>query len=225
MDIHHLEVVRTARYATLGPPAADAREIWFVCHGYSQLATTFLAYFGSIDDGSRLIVAPEGLSRFYAEGDGGGRRIGASWMTREDRDQEIDDYVRYLDALGDRIIGAAPPGVPVTALGFSQGVATVSRWTARGAHRIDRLVLWGELLPPEFDSPEAVSSLRERRIVVVHGRNDKYIAEETAAQHRERLDALGLSYDYLEFDGGHRLNRTTLEQIAAAPPLETQTGR
>lgn len=216
MELHHLEVPRTARYATIGPDPADAREIWFVCHGYSQLAATFVAYFGSIDDGTRHIVAPEALSRFYADADAG--RIGASWMTREDREHEIDDYVRYLDRLGDEVLGAAPTGVPVTALGFSQGVATVTRWASRGRHRIDRIVMWGELLPPEFATPESLSALRRAEVVVVHGVHDKYIEPEAAARHRERLDTLGLTYRYIEFDGGHRLNKTTLAELAETPP-------
>jgi len=46
-------------------------------------------------------------------------------MTREDRLHEIDDYVHYLDALHTKIV---PQGATVTALGFSQGTATVCRW-------------------------------------------------------------------------------------------------
>ena len=42
-----------------------------------------------LDDGSRLIVAPEALSRFYlgevSQRPASERRVGASWMTREDR--------------------------------------------------------------------------------------------------------------------------------------------
>ena len=77
------------------------RELWYVLHGYGQLAAPFLDDFRAIDDGTRLIVAPEALSRFY-EGDVQARlhkdaKVGASWMTREDRDAEIADYVAYLD--------------------------------------------------------------------------------------------------------------------------------
>ncbi|MEJ2217163.1 MAG: hypothetical protein P8099_11165 [Gemmatimonadota bacterium] len=102
----HITVSRVARYYTLGPPAIDAAEVWFVLHGYRQLAGRFLRRFEALDDGTRRIVAPEGLSRFYVDDDSGphgpGSRVGASWMTREDREREIDDYVAYLDAVASR---------------------------------------------------------------------------------------------------------------------------
>ena len=97
-----LAVRRTARVAVLGPEGPGVRELWYVLHGYGQLAAPFLEEFRAIDDGTRLIVAPEALSRFY-EGDAKSRlhkdaRVGASWMTREDREAEIADYLGYLDS-------------------------------------------------------------------------------------------------------------------------------
>ncbi len=120
---HHITVARTARYFTIGDPAAT--EIWFVCHGYGQLAARFLKRFEPITEGARLVVAPEGLSRFYV---GSGERrdqpVGATWMTREDRLHEIADYVKYLDAVYADVVGDGPAPGRVRALGFSQGAAT-----------------------------------------------------------------------------------------------------
>src|SRR5438477_56805 len=85
----------------------------------------------------RDTVAPEGLSRFYLTESPAERRVGASWMTREDRLHEIDDYVRYLDGVYGNVV---PRNARVTALGFSQGTATVCRWAGLGSSRIDRLI-------------------------------------------------------------------------------------
>ena len=41
MQEHHLSVERTARYYTLGS-LDGPRDVWFVCHGYGQLAARFL---------------------------------------------------------------------------------------------------------------------------------------------------------------------------------------
>ena len=103
-----------------------------------------------------MIVAPEALNRFYLSREGGragaSARVGATWMTREDRLAEIDDYVRYLDDLHREITeGQQRKNVRVTALGFSQGTATAARWLVHGTARIDRLVLWAGLLPPEIE--------------------------------------------------------------------------
>src|SRR5881396_3950063 len=99
MHEHHLSVSRTARYFTLGERSAAVEEVWFACHGYGQLGARFLEKLRVLDDGTRYLVAPEGLSRFYLSESPTERRVGASWMTREDRLAEIEDYVRYLDAV------------------------------------------------------------------------------------------------------------------------------
>ena len=100
----HIVVRRTARYYTIGAAVASPRALWFACHGYGQLAAYFARPFESLDDGTRVVVVPEALSRFYF-GDprqrlqGVDSLVGATWMTREDREREIDDHVGYLDAL------------------------------------------------------------------------------------------------------------------------------
>jgi len=37
----HLTVARTARYYQLGELSSATKQIWFVCHGYGQLAEYF----------------------------------------------------------------------------------------------------------------------------------------------------------------------------------------
>src|SRR3712207_4878931 len=97
----HIAVTRTARYYTLGANVMAPREVWFACHGYGQLAGYFARHFEALDDGTRMIVVPEALSRFYfgeARGQHGAEAmVGATWMTREDREREIEDHVHYLE--------------------------------------------------------------------------------------------------------------------------------
>src|SRR5947199_8438332 len=104
MHEHHLSVSRTARYFTLGAASAAVAEVWFACHGYGQLAARFLEKLRVRDDGTRYVVAPEGLSRFYFSETPTERRVGASWMTREDRLVEIADYVQYLGAVYQAVV-------------------------------------------------------------------------------------------------------------------------
>src|SRR5437762_6388114 len=139
MQEHHIGVSRTARYFTLGDSSRGVGEVWFACHGYGQVASRFLEKLRVLDDGRRYLVAPEGLSRFYLSESPTERRVGASWMTREDRLSEIDDYVRYLDAVYADVFGSLDRAqVTVHALGFSQGASTVSRCTPLVKARIDR---------------------------------------------------------------------------------------
>ncbi len=215
MDEHHLPVGRTARYYTLGPIGAATRQVWFVCHGYGQLAERFLRRFEPLDDGSRLVVAPEGLSRFYLSDSPGERRVGASWMTREDRLNEIADYVGYLDTLCAALLARiARPELRVTALGFSQGSATVSRWASFGQSPIDHVVLWGGELPPDLDLAAARHRLGAMRFTVAHGTADQFVTDKVAAAIAARLREYGLEHQVRRFVGGHELNAALLQELA-----------
>jgi predicted esterase len=216
---HHLPVSRTARYFTLGPAEGAPRQLWIACHGYGQSAARFLRHFETIDDGSRVIVAPEALSRFYIEDPGGGShavaKVGASWMTREDRLSEIDDYIGYLDALGTHLAqGYDLSKTRIVALGFSQGVATVCRWVERGRSRVDEVVLWAGSVPPDMDLARPAHPLRVLRPVVVVGMTDQFANADAVAAHEARLRSRGIEYDVLRFDGGHRLDYDTLRALA-----------
>jgi predicted esterase len=217
---HHLTVKRTARFCTLGDSTAAASDIWIVCHGFAQLARTFVEEFIPIVRPGRLIVAPEALNRFYLNRDGGragaSARIGATWMTREDRLAEIDDYVRYLDDLYREIVGERPPTeLHVTALGFSQGTATISRWLVHGTSKLDRVILWSGLLPPEIDpAGGARDRLRPTALYLVAGKNDDLLNTTELRAQREALEKAGVGVHMVEFEGGHRLDRATLERLA-----------
>ena len=215
---HHIPVGRTARYYTMGPAGASVREVWVVCHGYGQLARYFLRRFAPLDDGTRLILAPEAMSRFYLGDPGGSHakaRVGATWMTREDRLNEIQDYVTYLDAVYQRAIATSPgAGARVVTLGFSQGVATACRWAALGASRVEALILWAERVPPDLDLATVADRLRRMRITLVAGADDPAIPAEAPAQERDRLARHGIPSEIMTFPGGHELDAETLRSIA-----------
>ena len=216
---HHLSVRRTARYYTLGDASASAADVWIVCHGFAQLARAFVDEFRPIARPGRLIVAPEALNRFYLNREGGragaSARVGATWMTREDRLAEIEDYVRYLDDLYRELVGGRPEGdVHVTALGFSQGAATVARWLVHGASKIDRVILWAGLLPPEVDPAGAAHErLASADLHLVLGKSDDMLEAEQIRAQRELLEKAGVRHSVLEFDGGHVMDRATLEML------------
>jgi dienelactone hydrolase len=217
---HHLSVTRTARYYTLGEPSADCSEVWFVLHGFGQLAGYFVRFFAPLAAAGRLIVAPEALSRFYV-GEVDGRtgresRVGATWMTREDRLAEIADYVGYLDALYDETFRSVDKRrARALALGFSQGAETACRWVSHGRARLDRLVLWAGKLAPELESDEDFRRFRELKLTVVLGRDDPFGDEAMLAALRDRLARHGVSHELVRFNGGHALDADTLLALSA----------
>lgn len=216
---HHIQVTRTARYLTLGEQGPGLEQVWFVLHGFSQLARDFIREFESLEDGRHLVVAPEALNRFYLDPSGGrspDARVGATWMTREDRLAEIADYVAYLDALYAQVFEQVErEQVTVTVLGFSQGTATAARWLCRGRSRADRLVLWAGVLPPELER-QSVAPLRGIRLIVVAGNRDRFVTPEAESSEDERMASLQLEFERLRFDGGHRLDAQLLRELAAS---------
>ena len=218
---HAIVVPRTARYYTLGPTHGFPRELWFVCHGYGQLAARFLRQFAPLDDGRRLIVAPEGLSRFYLDPLPQRRaeaapRVGATWMTREAREAEIGDYVSYLERVVTEVRHPLAGGAPrIVVLGFSQGTATVSRWLATSEHRADQLVLWGGGIPPELDLAAWSERLHGAPITLVVGDADEMVPPASIAAEAERLSAAGVAFDLLRFPGGHTIDSGALDTLAA----------
>jgi len=222
---NHLRVARTARYFTLGgsadcetraAPAGAASSVWFVLHGYSQLARDFVQYFADAASPPRIIVAPEALNRYYLlppdAAPAAERPVGATWMTREDREHEIEDYVAYLDALYDALRPSLSPDARVEAIGFSQGAATATRWALRGRTPIARLVLWGGLLPPE--TPLAAPELRSLNLTLVAGTRDQFLSAERLDAEAQRLDAAGVPVRVIRFDGRHSLKRDVIRQLA-----------
>ena len=216
---HRLEVTRTARYHTLGGAGGAPRRIWFVCHGYRQLARYFIRQFLPLDDGRTLVVAPEGLSRFYIDlspgRHGPEHRVGATWMTREDREAEIRDYVRYLDALAEHVLETFGGHEPrITVLGFSQGGHTAARWVALGRVRPHELVLWGADLPPDLEMESAAPRLRRVRLTPVYGEEDPSTGRVLREREAERMDEWGIPYRSLTHPGGHRIDPDLIRRLA-----------
>jgi predicted esterase len=215
---HHLKVERTARYWTLGTPES-AEEVWLVLHGYKQLARRFIRRFKPIDNGLRLIVAPEALSRFYVSQEQGRHGVasvvGATWMTREDRLNEIRDYVGYLDQLVVRIEGETGK-VPLTVVGFSQGVATAARWAISGSRAPSRLILWGDFSPSDIDLELARQRLESVELIMVRGTEDRALSPQLKQEEDERLREGGIDYRTISYPGGHDIDEQTLLTLATS---------
>lgn len=211
---HHLAVVRTARYQQLGGLSARTRRVWFVCHGYGQLAEYFIRHFAFLTENrdDTVVIAPEGLSRFYLLGNGG--RVGASWMTRDDRLAEIDDHIGFLNQLAALVLGGCPTDVKITVLGFSQGTATVSRWLTRALFRPAHLILWAGGFPEDIASDASQKLLQDLPLAVVIGSDDEYISVAQADQQYQQLKQLGATARLFTFAGKHELNRAILERLA-----------
>ncbi len=218
MKEQHIRVSRTARYYTLGS-APSPSELWLVCHGYRQLARRFLPRFTGLDDGARLIVAPEGSSRFYLHDPAAGRHgkevpVGASWMTREDRENEIADYVRFLDAVVSEVAEAIGASPRLTVFGFSQGAQTVCRWVAASNATVERIILWGGYPPHDLDLERGIGRMKSAEVILVRGLEDEFFSADVHSSQEARIREWGIPFETLTHTGSHELDPDLLLEIA-----------
>ncbi|HYV97520.1 MAG TPA: hypothetical protein VE967_08715 [Gemmatimonadaceae bacterium] len=218
-----LRVARTARVGRVGTLSAATRETWVVLHGYGHLARSFAASATWPAGDTRVFLFPEALQRFYDAEPGTPHAtapVGASWMTREARDDDIADNHAYLDALVTHARGTAP-GARLTVLGFSQGGATAARWAAHrisSGHEPPRLILWGAALPMDVDLGEN-APLRRLRVEIVIGTRDRWVTPERMSAEQARLDAAKFPIALRRFEGGHRLDDVTLAELVHPHPF------
>ena len=217
----HITVPRTARYAIMGSFDSALSEVWIVCHGHAQLAGRFLSRFTALEREDRLFVAPEALSRYYLGAPNAVHKpdspVGATWMTREDREAEIEDQITYLDRVNDEIFSRVDrESVRLWVLGFSQGVATVIRWLARGKVTADRAVLWAGMIPPELDVEGARKLSTRAPVTMVVGNSDEFATPKIVAAQEARLRELGVPYSKIGFAGGHDISNSALEELAVS---------
>ena len=180
-------------------------------HGYGQLAVDFLEDCVPLLQEETVLVAPEGLSRFYHRGGRGS--IGASWMTSEDRLREIDDYILYLNAVWREIIARIGSTPRLSILGFSQGGATAMRWGLRGEARPERIVLWGAGFP-STELGEYREQVAGCNLVLVRGEKDRVVSGEVIEQTFYKLKEIARNVQLLEHGGGHELDRSLLSALA-----------
>lgn len=211
--IHHITAAKTVRYATLGEDITKARRIWFACHGYGQLVPYFIRKFAPLDRAENFVVAPEGLSRFYLEGFSG--RVGATWMTKEERLTDIADYVNYLNHLHEMLgIHTRRQDQKLIHFGFSQGVATISRYIAMGLYKPDKAVFWAGTFPPDLDVARAKPAFEHLEVHSLVGNADPFSTPEREALHTAHLDGFGIKPVRHRFAGGHDILSDPLSVLA-----------
>ena len=123
-----------------------AKEVWLLFHGYGQDINTFFEPFKNLKTTANFII-PEGISRFYQKGIFG--KVGASWMTSENRDLEIIDQYNYLNKVFKeyKLIEKK-----INVFAFSQGAPVAARWIEKFQIKINRLIFWSGNIPDSIAS-------------------------------------------------------------------------
>lgn len=199
-------VKKQAKVSVTGDPLLSD-QLWVVCHGYGQLSRYFIRKFEILSQQNVCVVAPEGLHRFYLKGHSG--RVGASWMTSEERIKDIEDYVDYLDEITSHFTSENIKSI--TGLGFSQGAATISRWASLGKVKPDNLVLWSSVFPPDLP-PDNIKKSKQK-MFYAYGDQDEFLSVNQFKEHYEDLKKSGINIEEYPFKGTHDIYPETLLEI------------
>lgn len=203
-----ISINKTARYFQLGEFTDKTTNVIIACHGYGQLANYFLKWFEPFELRNTVIIAPEGLSRFYWNGFSG--KVVASWMTKEDREDDINDYINYLDEVISQL--NLDPKITISALGFSQGGATITRWVARSKHTFQNLILWAAVFPEDIKI-ETIGKKVKSSVEILFGDNDQFYSIDQINLIKENLISTGSFLNFHIFNGDHKIYSEPLNNL------------
>lgn len=198
----HIEFSQKRRFYT--NELKGKAKILVALHGYGQLAQFFARKFAALDQSFGIIV-PEGPHRFYLEGSSG--RVGASWMTKEWREQDIEENTHYLLALIEKV-KAENAAASFYLLGFSQGGATAARLYQSSPDLFQTLILWASVFPPDVTVQDFDQA---GTLHFAIGNQDPYFLEAQKGEVLQTYRILGFKIH--EFEGEHDIDPTTLSKI------------
>lgn len=210
-----LKVPKTGRFFQLGMVQEMTKTVWFCLHGYGQSAEYFSKHFAELGSDENVVIVPEGLSRFYIDGLSG--RVGASWMTKVDREDEIKDQQNYLSRVAENAgVDLMDPHVRVVLLGFSQGTATTVRWMVNAGIKVHALILWAGSFPHDVAVADAAQFVGAGGFHYVYGTEDEYLKDLDMNERLAPLSEAGLTPRIWTFDGPHTMHKSTLQKILEA---------
>ncbi len=217
MQNHYVQISRTARYFTHGVARASTQEVWLLAHGYGQLADSFLKKFSFLSSEKYWLIAPEALSRFYIDSlTTENPRVGASWMTKESRETEIEDYIQYWKTVYAQTVQKVleQSQRPYTrVLGFSQGCSAVCRWLLDASPVFDELVLWAGEIPKDCDLNDFAKLMKGKKLHYVYGEQDELIPRHLVDAQLALLRTHDIDFELLTYEGKHEITEAMITEL------------
>jgi predicted esterase len=210
IEQNKISTSKTGRYFSLGK-IDGSKKIWFVFHGYGQRAEDFIKIFNVIQNSETLIIAPEALNKFYLHGFNG--KVGTSWMTKENRDDEIKDYIKFINKVYTKIYSSLKSeDIDINVLGFSQGTHTAVRWLDQSKIKVNRLILWSGTFPHDCHYAENSKYWKNIQKMVVVGKEDRLIDSDKLDFELNYLKSQNLFVKMYYFEGGHEIKGDILKR-------------
>jgi len=209
---HQLSINKTAFYQSLGNFSSSTKYVWFVLHGFGQLSRYFSKKFEGAADSEHYFVFPEATHRYYLQGFQG--RVGATWMTSDRREYDIEDNIAYLNKLYEtEFLSRNNPELKLVVLGFSQGLATAMRWMFAEKIKVESLIMWAGSYPHETDFAALKDYFLQMKIFAVFGDADQYFNQEIIDEKLKPIKESNVQIECVSFSGGHDIDLKTLVDL------------
>ena len=213
MQGRHINVTKRARYYQIGEANSSIKKVWMVFHGYAMLSEFFIKKFEILNDGETLIIAPEALNRFYITENFS--RVGASWMTKLERENDIVENNKYIESLFQKVakdIGHS--NFQLNVLGFSQGSATACRWIFSTNNKAINFIVWAGDIPKDSLNEENRAKWNSLNTFLIFGTKDPLITTDLSLKFQKRISEYKLNFNLVEYDGDHRIFPKVLKEVS-----------
>lgn len=201
----------TNTYSTLNSFSPETKNVWIIFHGMGYLSRYFLKYFSSLSSEHNYFIAPQAPSKYYLGEQF--KHVGASWLTRENTQEEIENVLNYVDTVYEA--EHIPANCKLIVLGYSQGVSIAMRWMVRRKQQCSQLVLLSGGIPIELKASDFLYLNENTQVTYLYGDKDEYITETRKTE--ELLKAKQLFGDRLHsevFIGKHEVHIPFLQKLA-----------
>ena len=199
----------TNSYCTLNEKTSETKNIWIVFHGIGYLSKYFLKYFKGLDPKENYIIAPQAASKYYLNGKY--THVGASWFTKDNTQQEVENAMNYLDEVYKA--EDLDSSTNLIVLGYSQGVSVATRWVAKKRIKASQLILCSGGLPKELKSND-FQHLKESKVTMIYGTKDPYMDEDRLQSEKIRLNELfPENLSVIPFEGVHEMKASIIESL------------
>ncbi len=199
----------TNTYSTLNTLTSKTKNVWLVFHGIGYLSRYFIKLFESLNNEENYFIAPQAPSKYYKGNDY--RRVGSSWLTKENTQAETKNVLRYVDAIIEA--ESIPHQLNFIILGYSQGVSIATRWISSRKINCNSLIMVSGGFPKELNKEDFTFLAKETKIIHIVGKKDPYLQIDKVRIEKERLQKILPLIDFRTHTGGHELNIESLQEI------------
>jgi predicted esterase len=180
-------------------------------HGYGASPQSFVRLWEDFGNHDFFYVSPQAPYPFSV-----GKETGYSWGLRIPDDEEnsklanemsekfVINIVRYFKMkynIGD-----------VYLLGFSQGASFAFSIGIKNHDVFKGIIPFGGWFDEEWIGEDAIKAGKDLKVFIGHGKDDKSVKYESGTKARDILKENGYDVTFVDFEGGHTVDRDVLKQ-------------